>query len=287
MPELELCWGTVAGTGLEDLLSAAASAGFSAVTATPAMARAAGGSSGLVAALADDLGVRVSQLDPLIAPLPGVPEPGSVDESSRPLFEVGLEECLDLAEGVGAGSVNLAHFRGDPSTDPTELRDAVASVCQAAGARGLRVTVEFFPESALGDLGAAVALLGAVGAANLAIMVDTLHLVRSGGTADAVAALPDGSVGALQVADRGAVAPGAPYVPMAGRALPGAGILPLAPIVRAALSRGRLGMPAGLEVFDPDLRALGPVVAARRSAASLTALLGEVAIGGEAGGGPG
>jgi sugar phosphate isomerase/epimerase len=220
--------------------------------------------------------VRISQLDPLIAPLPGTPSPGDVGESMRPLFEVGLTECLDLAEAAGADSVNLAHFRGDPATDPAALCDAVAVVCAAAAERSIRVTFEYFPESAVPDLRAAAELVASVGAENLGLMVDTLHTLRSGGTAEQIAALAPGTVGALQVADRPEVDPDAPYVAMSGRALPGDGVLALVPVVRAALANATPGMPAGIEVFDAGLRALGPRTAAGLAATSMHRLLREV-----------
>ncbi len=271
--ELELCWGTLAGTGPAELLAAAAPAGFAGVTVRPDMARDSPGGPGALRRLAEDLGVRVTQLDPLVAPLPGVPSAGDVEEPVRGLFEVGLEECLDLAEAVGAESVNLAHFRGDPLVPESSMAEATARVCAAAERRGLRVSFEFFSESAVPTVQAADRLYRALRAPNFGVLVDTLHLLRGGGAAADVAALPAGAVGALQVADRGEVDPEAPYVPMTGRALPGEGILPVGPAVEAALDRARPGLRAGIEVFDAALRERGPTEAASLAAASMRRLL--------------
>ena len=271
---LELCWGTLHGAPLETLLAAAAAGGFGAVSATPAMyalASPGGRNDADLGRLMDDLGVGVSVIDPLISPLPGTPSPDEVGADYRHLFAATEEDAYRAAEALGARTINLAHFGGQ-AVGLDELADAVGGICGRAAARGLRVAIEFFPESAIPDLAATLRLLDAVGAGNAGIMLDTLHFTRSGGVPAEIADLRPGSVVALQVADRAAQPPGTPYVPMSGRLLPGDGELPLA-LLLAPLLASPPALDVGLEGFDARLAGLEPQLAAREAGSALRRLL--------------
>ena len=79
-----LCWGTVEGTPIPELIELAAATGFAGDHGHPAMyfaARAAGHSDADLRARLDGRGVVVSIIDPLLAALPGCPAPESVAPS--------------------------------------------------------------------------------------------------------------------------------------------------------------------------------------------------------------
>ena len=117
----------------------------------------------------------------------------------------------------------------------------------------------------------------AVGADNLGVMFDAWHFARSGGTLAQLEGLPPGLIGAVQISDRIAPAPGTVYAPMSGRLLPGEGELPLGEWLRVLRARqGRLSA-IGVEVFSEELRKLSPAEVARRVARSTAGLLSATA----------
>lgn len=85
--------------------------------------------------------------------------------------------ALDLAAELGARHVLTVG--NDP--DRSRLAGNFARFCEEASARGLRVMLEFIPYSALRGLQDAASLLSEVRPAEAGILVDALHLSRSGG----------------------------------------------------------------------------------------------------------
>src|SRR5262249_24192590 len=143
-----LCWGTVEGTPLLELVEIAAATGFEGITVTPAMyfaARAAGLRDADLRARLDDHGIAVTLTDPLIAALPGAAAPETMPPRFRATFEHGEVDCFRVALALGARTINVAHYMGAP-TPIEELAEAVAGICQRAAQHGLTVCVEFMPE---------------------------------------------------------------------------------------------------------------------------------------------
>jgi sugar phosphate isomerase/epimerase len=260
VPELELCCMTVRQASLPELIAVAGASGFGAVTTTPWLYARAGVPDRELRRLLDVHGVRVSYVDGLITALPGTPppKPGTATE----------EDCFRIASALGASAINVVHIDGAP-TPLRELVDALGPLCDRAAAQGRRIVVEFLPGTGIPDLATATALVGAVGAANLGVCLDSWHLARSGGTVDAV---DPAAVGAVQLSDRTRAQDLQPYVPMRGRLLPGDGELPLEDLVARALGP-RPDLPAGIEVISDDMRALPAAEAAMTAGASLQALL--------------
>jgi len=93
--------------------------------------------------------------------------------------------------------------------DPDEKRaaDRFAALCDAAGRLGLRVSLEFMRFRNLRTIEAAFALVEAAGRSNAGVLVDALHLARSGGTPEAVAALPPSRIAYMQLCDGPAQSP--------------------------------------------------------------------------------
>ena len=175
----------------------------------------------------EDAGVRVQVIDAIGGDLPG-----SLAGSA------GADLCFQAAEAVGAPIVNICHYRfeGEPP-GLSEMTDAVGTITRDAASRGLRVVLEFVPDSGIPDLAFAMAIVQGVDLPACGVLLDPWHLARSGGTVADVAALPVGSIGAFQLDDRIEPPPGTPYVPMTGRDLPGEGDLPLHELARRAVEQ--------------------------------------------------
>ena len=249
---LSLCWGSVEGAGLIDLAVLASGAGMTAIAVTPRQHRelAEGGM-----APADmrrrltDLGIRVSVVDPLIEPIPGTPAPRDVPEAMRWLFEPDCEQVWRAAEELEAETINMTAFLGQP-VPADRMRDALAELTARNADRGFASTIEFIPGTSIPDLPNAAAL--AVDAPGLRIMLDAWHWARSSGTLADIDALPPGMIGGVQLNDWLPPEPGAPYVPMSGRLLPGDGCLQLVEML-AAVERNSPGLDVGIELFNADL----------------------------------
>jgi sugar phosphate isomerase/epimerase len=143
----------------------------------------------------------------------------------RPVFEAGAR----------VGATRVLCTGNDP--DMTVVTDAFAVACQTAAAFGMGVDLEFMRFRSVQTLEQACEVVRGAGAANGAIVLDCLHLVRSGGTAEQVAALPPGRIGNLQLCDAPAASPPAEGLATEAREdrlPPGEGDLPLAAIVAAA-----------------------------------------------------
>jgi sugar phosphate isomerase/epimerase len=269
-----LCWGTAIGAPFTTLIEAAAAAGLGAVTLTARMyaaARAAGLSDAQLRGQLAASGVRVHAIDPLISVLPGTPRPQDVPAENRAYFEIDEEECYRAAAALEAETVNIAHFGGSAVPEQAFI-DCLGAVAARARAHGVRLTLEFLPESAIPDLASAVRIVRAVGAAHLGVLLDSWHFARGGGTLEQLAGLPPEVIGGLQISDRIEPAPGTVYAPMSGRLLPGAGELPLAALLAALLPRQRAISAIGVEVFSEALRSLPAAEIARRVAASCRVL---------------
>ena len=161
--------------------------------------------------------------------------------------------------------------------DPDEGRlvDRFAAVCAAAGERGLRACLEFMIFSSVRTIGDAVRVVDRAAHPAGAVLVDALHLQRSGGTPADVATLPPGRLPYAQLCD----APAAPIGPdeavarseaRTGRLLPGDGELPLRDLVDA------LPADAALAVEAPVAELAGRPAGerARLAYVALTRLLG-------------
>jgi sugar phosphate isomerase/epimerase len=216
----------------------------------------------------DDTGLRV--LDVEIIRLTADTSPGAYGS----LFEVGAL--------LGASFVNV--ISADP--DVHHCHDTFAALAEAALPYGLRVVVEAMSYTPVRTIGDAAALAAGTPGG---IIVDPLHLHRSGGTPADLRALDAGVLSYYQLCD----APLAPphdqprpaSLPMgqsvdgisdlalearAGRLLPGDGELPLVDIIDA-LPWGR---PISVEAPNLDLRErLGDLELARRARAAVDRVL--------------
>ena len=107
---------------------------------------------------------------------------------------------FEAAADLGAISVTVS---GDDH-DPARLTAHFAELCDLALAFGLRVDLEFMRWRAIGALPQALSIVQQAGKSNGAILVDALHLTRSGGKAGDLISIPDEWLRAVQICDAGA-----------------------------------------------------------------------------------
>ncbi|HEX3956531.1 MAG TPA: sugar phosphate isomerase/epimerase [Trebonia sp.] len=159
------------------------------------------------------------------------------------------ERLLDFGAGLGAQFVLVVSHHVDPGRTAQEL-DRLAEI--AAGRR-LRLALEFMRFTAIPTLASALDVVEQTGRADVGVVVDALHLQRSGGVPADLRAIAPGRLAYVQLCD--AVAASPPDAQALAeearhhRLLPGAGALPLRELV------GRLdrAVPLSVEVQSDDL----------------------------------
>jgi len=276
VPDIGLGCANLLQATLPEFIDAAERAGFRRITARPyafVQSLDAGWTETALQRRLAEAGIAVTMIDALTNALPGTLERAGPDvrtrlppDQSAPLGEA---ECFRTATVLGASIVNLTHYMGR-SLPLDVAAEAVGGVCRRAAPLGLRICLEFFPDSGLPDLQFAYAVVEACGEPNAGVLLDVFHLDRSGGTVDDVRRLPPGAIAGIQLSDRIRPAAGTVHVPMSGRLLPGEGELPLRAIVEAALQNSP-DATIDIEVLNDELRALPAEDAAVELAAAADA----------------
>ncbi|MBV1706184.1 MAG: sugar phosphate isomerase/epimerase [Hyphomicrobiales bacterium] len=162
-----------------------------------------------------------------------------------------LKPALDLAADLGARY--LLTVGNDPG--PSRMTANYARLCEAAQARGLRTMLEFIPYSCVQSLEAAHRLLTAAAPADAGLLVDALHLCRSGGSPSDVALYEPGLFSYVQICDAPRASPPPELLrseARGGRLYPGEGELWLADFIAAFAP----GTPVALEAPAPKYAAL-------------------------------
>lgn len=158
---------------------------------------------------------------------------------------------LDVMRELGVTRINTL------SIDPGMNRsfDQFAMLTQMAAAVDVATTLEFGPRMAVADLGAALTAIRHVAQPHFRLVIDTMHLVRSGAGGADIAALDPDMIGYVQLCDAPLVSKFSEYMDEAKyeRMVPGTGELPLLDIL-AALPRD---LPIGLEVPQRSLAEAG------------------------------
>ena len=85
--------------------------------------------------------------------------------------------------------------------DPRRVVETFAALCDAAASFDLRVALEFMRFRDLQTIGAASSLVSVAGRSNGAVLVDALHLSRSGGGPADVAKVPAERIAYMQLCD--------------------------------------------------------------------------------------
>jgi len=250
---------TVRQASLPELILLAADQGFDTLTTTAALVDQAGVSLEELRKRCEDSGVAIGYIDGLHSPLPETPT------------GVSEERCYEIAEGLGAPAINAVHLRG-PSSPFSEMLDALGALTERAAQRGLRILIEFLPDTGIPDFPVALELVRQIDDDHIRVMLDTWHLARTGGGPHQLIDDAPALVGGLQVSDRCKVQDTVPYVRMSGRYLPGHGEVPLSEILLPVLA-AHPELPVGVEVINDELLAMPAAEAASTAASALRELL--------------
>ncbi|WP_461480084.1 sugar phosphate isomerase/epimerase family protein [Mycobacterium sp. HUMS_1102779] len=138
---------------------------------------------------------------------------------------------LDVLAELGVPRINVVSL--DPDLGRTF--DQFAALAELASRRGIGTVVEPVPGLTVADLPTALAAREHVGRPEFTLLIDTMHLVRSGAGAADLAAVDPAHIGYAQLCD----APLRPHIDnymeeaMFERMVPGEGELPLCDIVSA------------------------------------------------------
>lgn len=142
------------------------------------------------------------------------------------------ERVLDTMAQIATRRVSIVGWDADRARLLTNL----ATLCAGAATYGITVTLEFMPYSAVRTVADAAGVLAAVGAPNLDVLVDALHLARSGGTPADLQILKPSQIGVLQLCDAPAIGPPPERLrdeSVNNRYYPGDGELPLDALLAA------------------------------------------------------
>ena len=138
---------------------------------------------------------------------------------------------LDVLAELGVPRINVV------SLDPDLRRtfDQFAALTELGAQRNIETDVEPVPGLTIGDLPTAVAALGYVGRPDFRLLIDTMHLVRSGSSAADLSALDPQHIGYAQLNDTTLQPRIDNYMEeaMYERMVPGEGELPLRDVLSA------------------------------------------------------
>lgn len=199
---------TVIDAAPAEVIAAAAAGGFDAVglrvvqLPSPPPTVPIAGDDALIADLrcrADDHGLRVFDIEAIIV----TPEP-DVQHQRR---------ILDAGARLGARNVLVIVA----DEDPARRTDNLGRLAELAAEFGLRAGIEFMPFRAIRSLPEALDLVKRLNQPNLAIVVDALHLSRSGGGPHDLTDLPPELLAYIQLCDAPATAPAFDDLPKESR----------------------------------------------------------------------
>lgn len=112
---------------------------------------------------------------------------------------------LDVMSELGIARINSVSFE----TDRNRSFDQLGVLAEMAEAHGIETMLEFVPTFGIADLPTALAAVRHVDRRNFKILIDTMHVGRSGARAADIAALDPDAIGYVQLCD----APLAPKFP--------------------------------------------------------------------------
>jgi sugar phosphate isomerase/epimerase len=187
-----------------------------------------------------------------------------------------FEPVLESAAVLGARE---AVVNGD-EPDPGVLADLLRRLCELGRRYGIRMNLEPTPWTGIPTLGAALAVIQACGQPDARLMIDTIHVDRSGGTLADLGAVPHALIDYVQVCDAVGARPAdfetMIYQARNERAYPGEGDLDLV----GMLSALPVGVALSLEAPVKSLAdRLSPLQRARRARQSMDSLNAAVAAG--------
>ncbi|MET9386288.1 TIM barrel protein [Streptomyces sp. NPDC002928] len=142
------------------------------------------------------------------------------------------ESAADLETMAELGVPRINTVSLDP--DLGRSLDQFGVLAEMAGERGMATTVEFAPSLTIKDLDTALAAVHHVGREDFGVLIDTMHLVRSGHSAVDLAAIDPVVIGYVQLSDNTIRQRSSVYrEDSVNRMVPGEGEFPLAEILAA------------------------------------------------------
>jgi sugar phosphate isomerase/epimerase len=169
------------------------------------------------------------------------------------------QRLADTAGVLGAGHV-LALLFTRVSSESIDRLGRCADVVAGAGAQ---LALEMPPIGPLDSIGAALAVVDAVGAGSVSLVVDTFHFFRGSSTWSELESLPLEALGYVQFDDALPVeSEDVMYETTQRRCMPGDGELDLERFVGTLVGRGWSGV-VSVEVLSAELRSLDPADFAR------------------------
>jgi len=178
-----------------------------------------------------------------------------------------------LAAGAELGAKYVITGPYDP--DLARLADRLAQIADMSAPFGLSPMLEFFPWTAVPDLGTAWRVVEATGRPGAGILVDTLHFDRSASSVDELDSIPSSRFGFVHVADAPVLASYTTqdllHAGRCERLPPGEGGIDIIGILRHMPP----AIPVALEIPMTSLAlSAGPEAVARRALIAATKLLG-------------
>jgi len=179
------------------------------------------------------------------------------------------DALVDTAVELGVRHVLVASGPADRSA----VVDRLGELCRRVEGTDVVLVLEFLPIFTVGKLSAAVGIVEEIGHQQAAVLVDTLHLARSGGTPSDLEAVPARLLPYLQIADAPAEPPGTDRGALRdealnSRLLPGDGELPLSEVLAVVpnvpLSLELRSAPLMTTYPDPNDRARAVLAATQR-----------------------
>lgn len=163
------------------------------------------------------------------------------------------ERMIDIAVELGVAHVLVASGPAGHG----EVIDRLTALSMRAASSGVTLALEFLPIFSIATLADAFGVVAEVGAPNVGVLVDTLHLDRSGGSVRELLSVDRRLIPYLQVADAPAARPVTREAlreeALHGRLLPGDGVLPIAEVLTAVP-----GVPLSVELRSGPLTARHP-----------------------------
>ncbi len=140
---------------------------------------------------------------------------------------------LDIMAELGAMRINAICMEESMVAGSTEAKEKLAVIAELAIARGMVFTIEFFPPEGIASLERALDIVEYIGRGKAHVLLDTTHLLRTGGTVEQIAALDPALIGYCQLSDGRNAPPDADYMATAmfARDVPGEGQLPLRELI--------------------------------------------------------
>ena len=246
-PLLSLASGVIPEAGPVQMVYAAADAGYAAVGLWVDTGRWTGETTRQVQAALQATGLQVLDAEVLWL------RPGPVDPAHL--------RAIDIAAELGAANVLVVS--SDP--DRAATADKFSRLCEHARPTPLRVALEFGAFTDVPDLDAALDILNQAAQPNQALLVDALHLHRSGGAPSDLARVPSHWFSYAQLCDAPLAGPAASdraairTEAVDARLCSGEGKLPLHGLLNALPA----GLPLSLEVRSKRLREAYPDFAER------------------------